>query len=378
MINNKKRVFGLYDLYPRRYGESKKIIYSKPEFLKLANRDNGYSNVFISVYAYEGFKEVNGITKIDSDTAIVDKIFMDMDLKDWDNKEDLYNKVIDLEMKHLRKNNILRVWVFSGGGFHLYIYIRNIPNNKKNFCRNACNYVSNLVCDEDEYYTDSDGNERIRRIWDPHCPIKLSQMARVIGTYNPKRHQYCVSLTEEDFGKGLNHIITKSKKQDIHVHYLGKIPMEFDETLDTTEVIEKCNVLIDSGIDSFSDDLIELLDSLGIPFNEIPLCMKYFLRENQKLDYTERYLIITFLYRCGLNESEIKEVLRIILSPDRLYHCCGIIKDGYIPSSLQKARVETQITNIIDNDYHISCTQVKNYGYCNKLCDLSDILYYFS
>lgn len=374
----KEKIYSLYDNYPRRYGRSKKILYSKQDFLKLINRDNGFEDVFISIYAYESFKEVNGITKIDSESAIVNKIFMDMDFKDWETEEELYEKIMELEIEHLRKLNLLRVWVYSGGGFHLYIYIKNKPINKKVFCRNACNYISKLVCNEEEIYIDDKERERTRKLWDPHCPIKLSQMARVIGTYNPKRHLFCISLSEEDLDKGLHHIKEKARKQSGKVNYLGKIRMELEESLDSSDVLESCNILIDSGIVKYSDDLVELLDSLGIPFDEIPLCMKYFLKENQKLDYTERYLIVTFLYRCGLTEKEIKEVLKIILTSDRLYHCCGLIKDKYVPSVRQKFRVETQITNIIECDYYISCSQVRNHGFCNKLCDLGDILYYFS
>ena len=106
--------------------------------------------------------------------------------------------------------------------------------------------------------------------------------------------------------------------------------------------------------------------------------MKYFLKERQELNYNERYLIITFLYRCGLSKKEIIEVLKLILTPKKLYHSTGVIIGNYKPSSLQKSKVEYQTEDIIENDYYISCSQVKNYGLCNLLCDLNDVLYYFS
>lgn len=371
------KVFGLYDRFPRRYGKSKKIVYTKKDFLSFANRDNGYGDVFISVYAYERLKQINGIYRVDSESAIIDKIFMDMDFKDWESEDQLFLKITNLEKEYLRKDNILRVWSFSGGGFHLYVYISNRPDNKKSFCRNASSYISKLVCDEEETY-ENDEFGKIRRLWDPHCPIKLSQMARVIGTYNPRRRLFCVSLTEEDIDKGLDLIKKKAQKQNIGINYLGKKPMQFDKSFDTEEIFDKCSALIESGVEEFSDNLSELLKSFGILWHEIPICIKQFMRINSKLNYTERYLLITFLYRCGLTENEIKEVLKIVLSADRLFHCCGIIKNGFTPSSLQRSRVETQIPDIIDNDYYISCMQIRNYGFCSPICKLKDVLYYFT
>lgn len=412
------KIFGLYEQFPRRYGKSKKIVYSKKEFLSLVNRDNGYNDVFVSVFSYTVLKEgTNGNYKIDSESAIIDKLYIDMDTKDfvdyknfyeqypdfknikeieieklkekkdkvetytkenWSTAEQLlYKKAYKLELI-LRKDVILHVYVYSGGGFHLYIYIENRPENKKYFCTNAIDYINKLVCNNKEYYIDIDGKEKKRQIWDPHSPLKLSQMARVIGTYNPKRKLFCTSLDEYDLDMGIEWIKAKAKTQHNKIHYLGKRLMYFDNSYDQSNVLEKCSEILELNLKDYSSNIKELLESLGILWEEIPLCMKYFLKENQELDYNERYLIITFLYRCGLSKKEIIEVLKLILTPKKLYHCTGVILGNYRPSSLQKSRIEYQTDDIIENDYYISCSQVKNYGMCNVLCKIKDVLYYFS
>jgi len=372
------KIFGLYEQYPRRYGKSRKIVYSKKDFLNLANRDNGFMDVFLSIYAYSHLKEIKGEYKIDSSSAIMDKLFMDMDFKDWDSENQLYERIIKLE-KILKEREILRVWSFSGGGFHLYIYIANKPDNKKYFYRNAVDYISKLVCNDNETYKDEDGNEKKRRLYDPHCPPKLSQMARVIGTYNPRRHKFCISLKEDDFLDDLDKIKERSKIQNQKINYLGRKLMSFPESFDVSGVLESCSALLEIDVEqNYSKNIEELLKSLGILMKEIPPCIKQFLKENLKLNYTERYFLITFLYRCGLNEKEIKEVLKLVLDKEKLYHCCGVIKDGFRPSGIQRSRIETQIPDIIENDYYISCQQVSNYGLCNPLCKLKDVLYYFS
>ena len=414
------KIFGLYEQYPRRYGKSKKIAYSKKEFLRLVNRDNGYNDVFVSVFSYTVLKEeTNGRYRIDSESAIVDKLYIDMDIKDFIDYKDFYEQYPDFKTKTiketetkklkekkdklkkytkenwsiaeqllykkaykleliLRKDRNLHIYVYSGGGFHLYIYIRNRPENKKYFCRNAIDYINKLVCTDDKKYIDINGKERKRKIWDPHSPLKLSQMARVIGTYNPKRKLFCTSLDEHDLDMGIEWIKTKAKNPKNKIHYLGNKLMVFDNTYDQSDVLEKCSEVLELNLESYSSNIKDLLESLGILWKEIPLCMKYFLKEKQKLNYNERYLIITFLYRCGLSKKEIIEVLKLILTSDRLHHCCGVIFNNYRPSARQKSRIEYQINDIIENDYYISCSQVKNYGLCNPLCKIKDILYYFS
>jgi len=92
------KVFGLYEQFPRRYGKSNKVIYSKKEFLRLINRDNGYNDVFVSVFSYAYLKEgTNGTYKIDSESAIIDKTYIDMDTKDFVDYYDFYANNPDFE-----------------------------------------------------------------------------------------------------------------------------------------------------------------------------------------------------------------------------------------------------------------------------------------
>jgi len=410
----KKHLYGLYEQYPRRYGKSSKILYSKEEFIKYVNRDNGFIDVFISVYAYANLKQVKTDYKIDSKSAIIDKLFIDIDIKDYIDYDELYEKHPHLNLypikeaeklfkeyetpriaqarldfwedvrkleNILRNRNILRIWVFSGGGSHTYIYIENDVINKKEFCRNALNNISNMIYGKENEikYVNKDGKKIVRKLYDPKCPLKLSQLARVIGTYNPRRKQYCISLVEDDFNLELNDIFEKSKKPNNKIHYLGNKLMFFPKILDTPLFSNGCSVILETlkDLEKISDNLEELLKSLGILWCDVPNCMKYFLRLNQRLNYTERYLLITFLYRCGLSKNEIIEVLRLVLTADRFYHCCGKIKDNYKPSGRERGRVETQIKDIIDNDYYISCSQVKDFGYCHKDCNFGSVLEFF-
>lgn len=410
----KKHIYGLYEQYPRRYGKSSKIIYSKEEFINYVNRDNGYIDVFISVYAYENLRQVKTEYKIDSKSAIIDKLFIDVDIKDYINYNKLFEKHPNLNLYPqkeyeklikeyekpritqaqldfwedikkiediLKTRDILRVWVFSGGGSHLYIYIENEVVNKKEFCRNALNHISRMIYNKsnEKKYVNKDGKKVIRKLYDPKCPLKLSQLARVIGTYNPRRKQYCISLIEDDFKLDIKNIIEKSKKANNKIHYLGHKLMFFPKILDTELFSNGCSVVLETlkDLENVPNNLKDLLKSLGILWCDIPNCMKYFLRLNQKLDYTERYLLITFLYRCGLSKKEIIEVLRLVLTPDRFFHCCGEIKNEYKPNSIERSRVETQIEDIIDNDYYISCSQVRDFGFCHKNCSFSSVLEFF-
>lgn len=431
------KIQGLYENYPRRYGKAKTIVYNKNEFIRLVNRDNGHTDVFISVYSYSRLKEIDNIYKIDSSSAIIDKIFLDIDIKDWvdydkseilkfkekiksitkdmklnrkqkkviselikegkitgekskktlkgiyllykkpEAESKLYVNIIKLE-EYLRNLDLLRIWVFSGGGFHLYLYVNNDPFNKKVFNRNCADFLSDLVCDKDGTYYDEKIKLRKRRLWDPHSPPKLSQMARVIGTYNPRRKLYCISLTEEDLDKGFEHIKQMAKHPLININYLGKNIIKFSSSFDSNEILESCSLTFELEKYDYPDNIKDLLYSFGMLFNEIPLCIKRFMKPNQPLDYHERYILITYLYRCGLSKNEIIEVLKIILTSDRLYHCCGVIKNGYTPTGMEKSRIETQIEDIIENDYYLSCSQIKNYGLCVATCLLKDVLYYVS
>jgi hypothetical protein len=154
--------------------------------------------------------------------------------------------------------------------------------------------------------------------------------------------------------------------------------MKFDDSLDELGVLESCSVVYELDRKDYSENLIDLLDSFAILIEEVPLCIKRFLKENSDWNYHERYFLILFLYRSGLSASEIKEVLKVILNAKRLYHCCGVIKNGYRPTSKEKARRETQVENIVENDYYLTCGQIMFYGFCNPLCTIHDVLYHIS
>lgn len=428
---NNLKISGLYDEFPRRYGKST-IVYNKDELLSLIHRDNGYTDVFISVYSYNNVINNNGKLKLDSSSANINKIFMDADFKTYidysvgykkffinieknnikkqkqykiiqkvisrkllsekeryyinkcyekfmtpEAEKELYFDILKLE-SHLNSKKLLRVWVFSGGGFHLYLYIKNKPVNKKYFCKRVLVYLNNIVYKNNkEKIVDDKGKTREKTIYDHYCPLKLSQLARIIGTYNPKRKSYCISLTREQLLSGLDNIKELAKKSQKKVNYIGNNLILFDNSFDSEEEDHNCSILIDNTNIEISDDVFDTLENSGILKQEIPPCIRKLLLKDQDLGYNERYLLITFLYRCGLPKPEIIEVLKLTLSAKKLFHVCGVIKDGYIPSPIERSRVETQIQNIISNDYYISCEQLIDADLCSKICMTKDPLHYF-
>jgi hypothetical protein len=113
----------------------RRVVHSKKEFDEFVRQNNNRMNCYTSVYDYRQFKtkyDRNGIdiSEADISSVILDRIFLDFDSHDFPLEESFYDLKCALEFllaNHL-KHNIL----FSGKGFHVYVYgritesIRNI------------------------------------------------------------------------------------------------------------------------------------------------------------------------------------------------------------------------------------------------------------
>jgi len=129
--------------------------------------------VFASVYNY-----IPNSTYI-KDLLNVDKVYFDFDGVTPDVYQEVKNFIEEL-------GNIKHVVIFSGGGFHVYVWTKNYHklDSKKGTLYAAHKYF--------------ESNYNLKNL-DPAVVGDIARIAAVPNTYNFKRHSFCVPLTMEKF-----------------------------------------------------------------------------------------------------------------------------------------------------------------------------------
>ena len=137
----------LFDEFPREFSTKRLFCRNRKEFNKMIDKYNCVIDCYSTIYSIE--------TPRRYDTVIIDKIFFDLDAPKtcWEATKKLHN--------HLLKQNLMHVALFSGGGFHVYVFTKdNDINNPKNSIKNAQHKIANDAgitigkpkkCDVDEH-----------------------------------------------------------------------------------------------------------------------------------------------------------------------------------------------------------------------------------
>lgn len=150
--------------------------------------------IHISVYPFSTIDE----GKIDYSSAIIDKIFIDIDGKGW--------------LKQLRKvfvwamfNDIISRYNMSGGGAHAFLFCMETIQHKRSCVHNFQSYLE----------------RKLKITIDPQVKGDLSRTFRIPNTFNYKRGRYDICMdkklmfnhTEEEIYKIASKFPTYKPKQ---------------------------------------------------------------------------------------------------------------------------------------------------------------------
>ena len=224
------------------------------------------------------------------DTATIDKIFFDFDT------DGAFDDMCKLH-SYCKKEHIRHTMVFSGGGYHFYIFCKNgkgLKNNKTALL-GAHNHFTNML----------------ELALDPHIKGDVARVSRVPNTWNGKRKRFCIPIDSEDLKLGDAHIREKAKKQNFKFQMYGKNLLDmqqFDNGLQADFIRMELDAEAKKVI--VEDDLLK----------KLPLCVAHWLQKGDP-GWRERFLLIVYFRDQGYLINETCAILKKFLSPKKYDHC---------------------------------------------------------
>jgi len=186
------------------------IVHNEQEFNDFIRTYNGRMNCYTTVYDFTSFKTKydsygNEISEVNQESVVLDKIFLDFDSHNEPLVESLIDVDITIEylLKHDHEFNVL----FSGKGFHIYVYglitdnIRSIQAYFNEILRNiqeTRNKAETMLDTNNGTTLDNSG-------------VQTYRLRRIANTMNMSSNNYCIPLFLEDL-KSLDSILELMKK----------------------------------------------------------------------------------------------------------------------------------------------------------------------
>ena len=345
---------GLFNSYPREMGFPERTgayrcIENFKEFAKAIDAFNGRKNVYATIYSFKKINNGKFYKYPDYDTAIVDKVFFDLDSK---------NSVENIQTIHkiLLAEDIKHTLIFSGGGFHCYVSTTICElNNKKDTVENMQRHIAklcNLNIGEPEL---SDLDE--------HIIGDIARISRIPNTYNLKRKCFCIPIKEEDFEKFK--VLPDFKafaqvQRPMKFKWYGKKKLESDKFDFISK--EKQNIY---NIE-IPDGKIDIAD-----FGEERMwnCIKKMLvdRSNHKLWYWG----VIWLREMGFNKEEAKDICKKYMSK---YKRTDIGRNDYEHALLHDGLFEMVYRKRVDS-FFPTCEKLFSAGLCDGKCSHYNKLY---
>lgn len=280
---------------------------------------SGKKNLYTSVYHYNN--------NISTQTAIVDKIFLDFD---YDDEFIFFNNVRKVA-QYLYDASYTFYIRFSGKGFHIFIMLDHFVmlKNPKRAIREWVKDMHKKTNTSSDYSVVGD----------------LRRVSRMLGSMNLKTHLYCIPIEYSELMNFTYESICDMAKE-----------IDDDEIIDDIYYIGN-NFLDISNFDNINDtpkDLNGNIDINNIKIqNEYPSCIEMMLK-NPYLGYWGRGQLILYLRDDGYSFEEILMILKSVLSEDKFYHCT--VEEGQ-PAYLYFTREDLLFA---------SCQTLKDNGFCTS------------
>ena len=271
------------------------------DVVKWINQYNGLHDLHTTVYPFETVNDGH----CEYQTAIIDKVYMDVDDHDDDGKYiDAAEETLKL-IEPMERNEELFSINFSGRGTHVYAYVE--PTFLKNPAYAVMNYRNMLVKASGAVVDMAIMNEE--RLF--------ARETRLLNTINMKSGLYCIPLEIEDLEKGMDWIksLARQKRPLTKDFLYGKYPVHL-QSYDGERIEEKMKKIGMADLNALfvpdgqlgAMDLQHEVDML----KDIP-CMAAFLAD-ENLGYQKRTMLLQKLKYDGLTAQEGDAILRSFLS----------------------------------------------------------------
>lgn len=260
---------------------------------------------------YENFNKYNGIKQkiyfsLYNQDKDIDLISFDLDDKNcFTNCKKIHY--------YLKSKNLKHLMTFSTRGFWIYIYTKNYENleNKKDALKNSQLYIlKQAEVNVDEV--------------DKHILGDIARISRLPCSFDTKRKRYCIPLKEEDLLIDYEYVCELSEKQRTQFTYYGS------DLLDIKQFDRKCEQCLDIPVLNYDSKMIIEKDSF---LKTLPLCLAQVLVRGDT-HWRERFFIILYLREKGFMISEVIEVFRQFMSPEKFQQ--DIIKERHVQLIYQR------------------------------------------
>lgn len=319
----------IYCGFPREIGTpARYTISSFEELERNIEKYNERKKVFTSLYNYT--RELNPAL------VIVDKIFFDFDAKDG-------NPFIEMKkvFNYLFIEKLKFFVVFSGGGFHIYIFTRNNTEllNPKKALEGAHKKIISLV----------EENTKEKLLFDKTVIGDITQLVRIPSTRNRRRDSWCCFINHRDIEIGFEHIKAMAKENRFgHFQIFGNRYFDvkpFDAKADKPLELE----FVFAGEEGEKINPKETV-------KKAKLCIQHLVK-NTEGNNEDRFVIISYFMSEGFSIIQVKKILGEFLPADKFRHC---VKENQVERIFRKIMLTPE------------CNKLKNMGHCIKECKRGD------
>lgn len=248
--------------------------------MTLVKAYNGKKNIYFSLY--------NSVQKRDYQfggdnfsTAVIDKIFFDLDGNSLERPFEDLKKLIGYAWNH----NYKFCMCFSGKkGFHFYLFCDETKS--KDYLKNAHRYFTKILNID----------------LDCHVVGDVARISRMPNTYHLTGNKFCIPLSIDDVKKGLPHILKKAESPNPEFCIYG------------TEIVDlKALPKVENGngngeIPEFDyNSILEVDDAL---INDFPPCVKAWLTTKEHSIHRNRFYFALYCAHAGLTPQECNSLAK--------------------------------------------------------------------
>jgi hypothetical protein len=319
-----------YRIYCKNYKEAFKII----------NQNNGHKRVFYSLYEFD--------TAHHRHNPQLTKIFFDFD------SQNCFDNIVKFA-KWCNKNNYRHLIVFSGGGFHAYLFTKNF--DKITDAKTALYAIQHDVCKELGF---SIGESKLADV-DDKIIGDISRIATIPGSFNTKRKKFAIPVNSRDL---INDKLTyESIRELAKVQTIGCSITETD-CYDIAKY-EHVKQTVKYGFKEFKDKQnVEVTDK---DLQDFPPCIQNILLDkNKKGDWKGRWICVTWLINANYSAKCIDALAK-------KYFGAVNRTDNFKNNYNHFKKVKTLELAIKREDIFPSCHKLNELGYCPHLCKWNNI-----